>query len=604
VPKHYDEKNKTVAIKYTSRDFNAIKGDLVEYARRYYPDTYRDFSEASFGSLVLDTVAYVGDILSYYLDYQANESFLDTSIEIKNIVNLSKQLGYKQKGAPSSMGIVTFYISLPASSDGIGADLNYAPVLQRGANFTSAGGTTFTLVDDVDFSNPQNEMVVSQVDPVTGVPTRYAIRSYGMVMSGVVEGKTINVGPFQRYPRFRIDANNISEVISVFDSDGNKYFEVDYLVQDVIYKQILNNETDNNEVPFLLKPVSAPRRYVVEHEYGQTFLQFGHGDDNSLTKNNIIDTTKIALDMHGRDYITDKSFDPSKLISTDKMGIAPSNTVLTVFYRRNTSGNTSAGTNSLTNMINQDIVFSNSSTLSSQEMSTVINSIEYINEAPITGGETMNTTEDIKKMAYGSFGAQNRAVTREDYQTIAYMMPAQFGAISKAHVMRDSKSFKRNLNMYVLSRNREGSLQNASMSVKNNLKSWLASYKMINDTIDILDARIVNIGIEFTAIGDTGFNKNQVLQMATTSIIKDFASRSFEIGESLRIGDVFRVLKNIDGILDVVEVKFNNKLGNKYSSSGFDIAKNTSADGRLLTAPEDGVFEIKFPSSDIMGTIL
>jgi hypothetical protein len=80
VPTHYKEKNKKVPIKYTSRDFNDIKFDLVEYAKRYYPDTYQDFSEASFGSLMLDTVAYVGDILSYYLDYQANESFRSRTI--------------------------------------------------------------------------------------------------------------------------------------------------------------------------------------------------------------------------------------------------------------------------------------------------------------------------------------------------------------------------------------------------------------------------------------------------------------------------------------------------------------------------------------------
>ena len=68
------------AIKYTSRDFNTIKQDLVEYAKRYYSNTYKDFSEAGFGSMMLDTVAYVGDILSFYLDYNVNESFLDTAI--------------------------------------------------------------------------------------------------------------------------------------------------------------------------------------------------------------------------------------------------------------------------------------------------------------------------------------------------------------------------------------------------------------------------------------------------------------------------------------------------------------------------------------------
>ena len=59
---------KKIPISYTARDFNSIKENLVDHARRYYPDTYRDFSEASFGSLLLDSVAYIGDVLSYYID--------------------------------------------------------------------------------------------------------------------------------------------------------------------------------------------------------------------------------------------------------------------------------------------------------------------------------------------------------------------------------------------------------------------------------------------------------------------------------------------------------------------------------------------------------
>jgi hypothetical protein len=604
VPNHYKEKNKKVPIKYTSRDFNDIKYDLVEYAKRYYPDTYQDFSEASFGSLMLDTVAYVGDILSYYLDYQANESFMETAIEFRNVFNMAKQMGYKQKGSPSSTGIVTFYISIPAASDGIGADLNYAPILQRGATFTSEGGAVFTLMDDVDFANPNNELIVSETDTTTGSPTRYAIRSYGVVMSGVLEAKNIEAGAYQRYPKFKIPANNITNIISVFDTDGNKYYEVDSLAQDVIYKKILNVETDKNEAPFILKPVTVPRRYVVEHNYGETFIQFGGGDDNSTTKNDIIDTSKLSLNMHGRDYITDTSFDPTKLLSTDKMGIAPSNTTLTVFYRRNTSTNLNASVNSLGNISNQNFKFANPSILGGQETQNVINSIEFINEVPITSGNQTNTIEDIKNMAYGMKNLQNRAVTKEDYMVLAYMMPPQFGSIAKAQVVKDANSLRRNLNMYILGRDGNLNYKQTSFSVKDNLKTWLSNYKMINDTVDIIDANIINIGIEYTAIGDVGYNKNQLLQLATSEIIDQYLSNSFEIGESLKLGDIFRILKNVEGILDVTEVKFVKKSGALYSNISYDIEANTSADGRLLTIPIDSAFEVKFPSSDVVGTIL
>lgn len=120
-------KNKrTIPINYTSRDFETIKRDLVEHARRYYPDNFKDFSENSFGSLMLDTVAYVGDILSFYLDYAVNESYISTSIEYDNIVKLSRQMGYKYKRNAAATGVLSFYILVPASADGVEPDYRYA----------------------------------------------------------------------------------------------------------------------------------------------------------------------------------------------------------------------------------------------------------------------------------------------------------------------------------------------------------------------------------------------------------------------------------------------------------------------------------------------
>ena len=102
--------DKKIIINYTNRDFNSIKRDLENHARVYYPDTYKDFSENSFGSYVIDAVSYVGDMLSFYLDYQVNESFLDTAIEYDNVRRLSKQYGYKYTSRPAAFGLAAFYI--------------------------------------------------------------------------------------------------------------------------------------------------------------------------------------------------------------------------------------------------------------------------------------------------------------------------------------------------------------------------------------------------------------------------------------------------------------------------------------------------------------
>jgi hypothetical protein len=227
-------------INYTARDFRAIKKELVEHTKRYYPDTFSDFSEASFGSLMLDTVAYVGDMLSFYLDYQANEAFIDTSVERDNLVRHARRLGFDPfSSQASSSGFLTLYLTVPANSPGVGPDLNYLPILRRGATFQSSSGHQFVLTEDVDFANVNNETVVASVNEVTGIPQTYAVKAHGSVISGGYFQSIIEVGGFQPYRRIEIFEPHLVEIVSIEDSDGHNYYEVDYLSQDVIYCRVL-----------------------------------------------------------------------------------------------------------------------------------------------------------------------------------------------------------------------------------------------------------------------------------------------------------------------------------------------------------------------------
>ena len=201
-------------IKYTSRDFDSIKNDLIEHAKRYYPDTFKDFNEASFGALMLDTVAYVGDILSFYLDYQVNESFLDSAIEYDNVIRLARQMGYKFKSNPASFGTVAIYCIVPASSTGLGPDTSYLPLLKKGTELSSTSGNVFMLDNEVRFDDPSNEIVVARTDSSTGLPTHYAIRSYGRVVSGLFSVQKISVGSFERFRRIKLDSDK--ERVTVF----------------------------------------------------------------------------------------------------------------------------------------------------------------------------------------------------------------------------------------------------------------------------------------------------------------------------------------------------------------------------------------------------
>jgi len=596
-------KKKTVPIDYTSRDFDTIKRDLVAYARRYYPDNFKDFSEASFGSLMLDTVAYVGDILSYYLDYNVNESFLDTAIEYENVVKLARQLGYRYKGIPASSGEVTLYVLVPASTTGTGPDLNYAPILKRGAKFISDAGTTFSLNEDVDFSNENNEVVVAEVNTTTGVPTRYAIRSYGQVVSGDLAVEFIEVGDYQRFPKFDLIGTNITDIVSIVDSQGNEYVEVENLSQDVVYRPIVNSASDKDVVPFILQPYGAPRRFIVENVAGTTSIQFGYGSESNLTNEKVTDPSKVILNIHGRDHVTDSSFDPTNLIESDTFGVAPSNTTLQVTYRTNSQENTNLSTNSLVRTSDTEFDFGNPASLEASEISNVIGSLEFENEKPIVGSITTPNSEEIKNRAYGMYSSQNRAVTKDDYLSMIYNLPPKFGAVKRANVIQDVNSFKRNINLYVISEDSNGFLTNSSDMLKKNLKTWISGYKMLNDTMDILDAVVVNIGIEFSVIADTDTNKFRVLSDATAAVQDRMAKSKFNIGEPVRYGDIFQALKRVDGLLDVVGLKIVQRTGTGYSSAAFDIKGYTSLDGRMLVAPENVIFEFKFPDIDIRGTV-
>lgn len=594
---------KTFPIKYTSRDFETIKRDLLEHVRRYYPENFKDFSENSFGSLLLDTVSYVGDVLSFYLDYSVNESFLSTAIEYDNIVRLGRQMGYKYRSGAASSGIVSFFILAPASVNGVEPDRRYLPVLKAGSTFTSTGGTKFTLTGDVDFASPGNSVTAASQNATSTLPSFYAVKAFGTVVSGEITSITQNVENFQRFLRIDIDDDKLIEIIDVIDSQGHQYYEVEHLTQNIVYKGVVNKQNSKFETPMIMKPFPVPRRFTVEQNRTTTSLQFGYGSEDNLTNERISDPSNVVLETHAKNYVTDKSFDPTNLIQTDKLGVVPTNTTLTIRYRRNNTSSVNAFANTVTSVTNANFLFENISSLDSSTLQTVKTSLECTNEQPIVGSTETPSSQELKYRAYGSFSSQNRAVTAQDYQALIYNMPPMFGSVKRVNVVRDPDSNKRNLNIYVLSEDPNKNLINSNLILKNNIKTWLSNYKMLNDTIDILDGRIVNIGIEFEVLSDVGASKFEVLTRAKSELITELGTVKYDMGEPFRISDILRVLKNTEGVLDVTSVRVFRRSGDKYSSFFYNLDANLSPDGRLINIPENAAFEIKHPNADIIGTI-
>ena len=595
-----NKKIKTPAINYTNRDYEGIREDLTQIAERFYPDTFQDFSEASFGAMMLDAVAYVGDQLSFYLDYNVNEAFLDTSYQLNNIIRHGRVLGYKNSGRPSTYGTVALYVLVPASISALGPDRRYIPIIKRGTRFSSTNGSNFVLTEDVNMAETSNPVVVARTDPTTGAPTFFAVKSYGKVVSGVFNTEIVDVGAFERFRRVQLSSPNVSEIISVFDTEGNEYFEVENLSQDTVFKTLTNKNYKNDNVPSVMKPLLVNRKFMTVFDSDGVALQFGSGDE--LAGDVVAEPQSLAIDVFGKSYVTDTSFDPSRLVSNKYYGIVPQNTTLTILYRQTNPTNSNVGAGSVDNVVSSILEFEDSSVLAASSISAVRTSIEVSNETPIVGDVSNPSSAEVKQRVYDTFPTQNRAVTQRDYENLVYRMPASFGSVKRCSVQKDPDSQKRNLNAYVISEDPQGKLINSNNTIKQNIKTWLNHYRMINDTIDILDPFIINIGINFIVKPELNSNKFKVLNDCVNALSTEYSNPLF-IGESLSLSRIFNILNNVSGVNDTVKVQIVSKNSSNYSNVFFQINENMSPDGDMLVCPKNAIFELKFPEVDIKGKL-
>lgn len=594
-------KNKNVPIKYTSREFNSIKQDLIEHAKRYYPDNYNDFSEASFGSMVFDTVAYVGDVLSYYLDYSVNESFLDTAVEFNNVRKHAKNYGYSFSGSPVTQGMVALFILVPSNSDGNGPLLSLVPRLKKGAEFSSSGGTTFTLLEDINFLDANNDTVAVRFDQATGQTTHFAIRAYGQISSGkaFTTSADLTTSTFEKFRKVRVGDSSITEIIDVVDSEGNRFYEVDFLSQEVVFLETTNPSALSDGVRSIMKPYVTARRFTLFQDDTGTYLQFGFGSDSD-DDSGLTDPSQVALKMHARNHLTNKAIDPTKLLGTDKLGISPQGTTLTIIFKKNDNSSNSALANSIKTVQTSNMRFINEPSLDSVLVNEVKNSLEVNNEEPIIGSSVEFTIDELKVRSKNFFATQNRAVTKIDYEAIAYNMPKKFGQLKRVNIINNPFATNKKLAMYVVSSNSNGHLSHTNSSTKKNLVTWLNQYSSINDVIEIFDAKIVNFGINFELETDKRHETTSVLFDATQRL-KEKYSEKFYLGEPIYINDIFSILNKTQGVVDVKKVEIVNKFGSVYSSIQVHMDDFISQDATYYKAPKNVVYEIKYPDNDIQG---
>ena len=532
-------------INYLNKDFTEYRAQLINYAQSYFPTTYTDFSETSPGMMFIEQAAYVGDVLSFYLDNQIQENYVQYARQDNNLYQMAYMFGYKPTVTTLATTEVDFYQLVPSKLSGSEYIPDYDYALYVNANTTTSTRTgtptTFTIEDPIDFSvsSSDNPTTVSIAQITSGNPSQFLLKKTAKAFSGTINTTTVVVGSPQEFLTVNIDAANIAGIIDVFDSDGNEYYEVDYLGQDLIFDSIKNtniNDPDNysagNDTPYILKTKQVQNRFTSRFiDRGTLQLQFGSGNPNDTTEEIIPNSFNVGLGLPFQQSKLTAAYSPTNFVFTNTYGVAPSNTTLTIRYY--TGGGTSANilANTLTNPNTSTIQFLNGG-LNQTLASTVFSSIATNNPIAASGGSDGDTIQEIRQNVLANYGSQQRNVTADDYLVRTLSMPSKFGTISKALTQKpDAKSANTTLDIFVLSQDINGNLATASSPLKENVKTYLNQYRMIGDTISIKDAFIINIGINFEIITLPNYNNNKVLENCILELQRYFNINRWQINQ-------------------------------------------------------------------------
>ena len=615
-------------ITYTNRDFNTFRNALIDYSKTYFPNTFNDFTSDSTGMLFIEMASYVGDVLSFYLDNQIQETFIQYARQEKNLFDLAYMLGYRPKVTTAATVDIAIYQQLPAKTQAVPGggteyvpDFDYALKIPEDFQITSNENSSIKFIteDVCDFSvsSSQDPTDISIFSLSGTNPDRFLLKKTRKAISGTINSTTVTFGAPSKYPVVDINASNIISVLDVFDSDGNEYYEVLNLAQDTVFTTKINaSYTDPNAIqddaPNLLNLKQVQRRFTTRF-LNSTTLQLGFGagtvtdNDENLVPNP--DNVGTGLSF-SKDKLT-AAFSPLNFMFTDTYGIAPSNTTLAIRYLTGGGLGANVASGTLTNFDPTGIVFTNPNISNSTLANQIFSSVAVNNILAADGGQGADSVEEIRQNALGNFQNQLRTVTQQDYLIRALSMPANIGTIAKAYIQPTKVAeyqigeLPTILDMYVLSYNSQKKLRTASSTLKQNLKTYLSEYRMINDSIKIKDAYIINIMCEFDIIVLPNFNNNEVILRCIDSLTEYFEIDNWNINQPILLKDLSILLDKVEGVQTVTNVIIKNIAGASkgYSDFSYDLQAATNQ-GIIYPSVDPMIFELKYPQADIIGRVV
>ena len=584
-----------------SKDFDSIKSDLIAYVKRYFPNEFQDFNDASGGMAILDLMAYVGDVLSYNIDKQVNETFINRAIETKNIVNLAQAYGYKpRKTTPAITTLsLTSVVTTSTSADQL-------TVIQKGSKvFTNLNPVvSFEILEDIDFSDARRrtykEAGGSSTITVSGVSA----------VAGSSKKFQYSINDPVKFLKIRLPDRNVTEIVSVSATDGSEYFQVDSLAVDTVFTGDINTDpSTTSSAEYIMRLKKVPKRFVQELDAdGNTIIRFGTGVLTEDADEDMIPNPEdfvLPPTLRGSPSgFAAAAIDSTNFLKTKTLGVAPSNTIITVDYRVAGGGvETNVGPNTLEVWADKRVTFKTNLRTTNEALAvTTENNITVSNPEQASGGEAGETPANIRINAVNNINSQMRAVTLQDYQARTMAMPQQFGSVFRSYAVKNNSGH--GARIYTICRNSDSNLINTPGVVSNNISTYLNRFKSFSDTVEISSGSIANIGIDFSVIIDPSANAPQSLMAAIIELKKRFAINRTNFNDNISTSEVMASIQAIDGINAIESFKVVNKTAadnegsRTYSGFNFDINANTFSG--IISFPQNVVWEMKYPNFDIV----
>jgi len=594
-------------IPYTTRDFQAIRVELQNYVRTYYPELIQDFNDASVFSVFLDLNAAVADNLHYHIDRSIQETVLQYAQQKSSVYNIARTYGLKLPGQRPSVSLVDFSITVPAFGDK--EDERYLGTLLRGSQVVGAG-LVFENIYDVNFASPYNAQGFPNRLKVpnfnaNGVLLNYTITKRELVVNGITKVFKRVITPNDVKPFFELflPEKNVLGITSVLLKDGteysnipttaefmglsNRWYEVDALAEDRVF---IEDPTKVSDQPGIKvgRYIQTQDRFISEYT-GEGFKKMTFGGGTNTAQDALDEFTTFGGTLELQKYSNNFS-----------LGSAlKANSTLFVQYRVGGGLQSNLGTNVI-NQIGTVSFFVNGP--SEATNSSVVNSLRCNNVTAAIGGAGLPTIEEIRNYVSFNFSAQKRAVTVQDYDSIIRNMPAQFGAPAKVAITENDNKIL----IQILSYDTSGKLTNiVSNTLKQNIANYLSNYRMMNDYISIFTAEVIDVSVDISIVLDSAQNSGQIISQVIDLISTYFNPQTRQLGQNVYLSEIRSIVQNTNGVLTVAGLDIYNEVGGQYSSAETSMAYS-NPETKLIGPVDDTIFaqpsqvyQIRYPNKDI-----